>query len=131
MAAWERWRGCCVCTTCVLLGRRTHCPACCLACSRPILSACCSACNHPSLPCLPRTQMAEDLAAAEARRAPVIAVQPTLRLNLPEALQQAPPRLDMCSECAQYVQKVRRRVGWGARAEHAMQAATAWTQRPG
>ena len=106
MAAWERWRGCCVCTTCVLLGRRTHCPACCLACSRPILSACCSACSRPRLPCLPRTQMAEDLAAAEARRLPVIAVQPTLRLELPETLQQAPPRLDMCSKCAQYVQKV-------------------------
>jgi hypothetical protein len=51
-------------------------------------------------------QMAEDLAAAEARRLPVIAAQPTLRLELPEALQQAPSRLDMCSKCARAVQQV-------------------------
>ena len=62
----------------------------------------------PALPCpvLPPAQMAEDLAAAEARRPAVIAAQPTLRLELPEALQQAPPRLDMCSECATLVQQV-------------------------
>ncbi|PRW57158.1 hypothetical protein C2E21_4338 [Chlorella sorokiniana] len=51
--------------------------------------------------------MAEDLAAAEARRLPVIAAQPTLRLELPEALQQAPSRLDMCSKCARAVQQQR------------------------
>jgi hypothetical protein len=51
-------------------------------------------------------QREEDLAAAEARRMEVVAVQPTVRLELPEALQQAPPRLDMCSECAQNVQQM-------------------------
>ena len=59
-----------------------------------------------ALSCLPSAQLAEDLAAAEARRPPVIAVQPTLHLELPEALQQAPPRLDMCSECAKFVEQV-------------------------
>ncbi|PRW51170.1 E3 ubiquitin- ligase RNF213-like [Chlorella sorokiniana] len=53
-------------------------------------------------------QMAEDLAAAEARRQPIIAAQPTLHLELPEALQQPPPRLDMCSECAKFVQQGQR-----------------------
>ncbi|PRW56979.1 hypothetical protein C2E21_4339 [Chlorella sorokiniana] len=52
--------------------------------------------------------MAEDLAAAEARHLPVIAAQPTLRLELPEALQQAPSRLDMCSKCARAVQQLDR-----------------------
>ena len=78
----------------------------------------------PALPCpvLPAfAQMAEDLAATEARRPPVIAAQPTLRLELPETLQQAPPRLDMCSECAKFVQQVGRGRGrgWWAQAEHA------------
>jgi hypothetical protein len=51
-------------------------------------------------------QREEDLAAAEARRMEVVAAQPTLRLELPEALQQAPARLDMCSECSQNVQQM-------------------------
>ena len=86
---------------------------------------------QPPLPCpacLPPAQKAEELAAAEARRPPVIVAQPTLHLELPEALQQAPPRLDMCSECARTVQEVRRRKEGagkggeegGASAEHAM-----------
>ncbi|PRW51065.1 hypothetical protein C2E21_5492 [Chlorella sorokiniana] len=53
-------------------------------------------------------QRVEDLAAAEARRQPIIAAQPTLHLELPEALQQPPPRLDMCSECAKFVQQGQR-----------------------
>ena len=68
---------------------------------------------QPPLPCPAPpapAQMAEDLAAAEARRRPVIAAQPTLHLELPDALRRAPPRLDMCSECAQNVQQVGRRV---------------------
>ena len=78
------------------LGRLNHC----LAAQRAAT---------PALPCpvLPAfAQMAEELAATEARRPPVIAAQPTLRLELPETLQQAPPRLDMCSECAKFVQQV-------------------------
>ncbi|KAI7838444.1 hypothetical protein COHA_007707 [Chlorella ohadii] len=51
-------------------------------------------------------QWTEELAAAEARRQPVIAAQPTLRLDLTEALQQAPPRLDMCAACARMLQQV-------------------------
>ena len=51
-------------------------------------------------------QMTEELAAAEARRPAVIVAQPTLRLDLPGALQQAPARMDMCSECAKLLQKV-------------------------
>jgi len=34
--------------------------------------------------------------------------QPTLRLSLPDALQHPPPRLDMCSKCAQKIERVRR-----------------------
>ena len=61
--------------------------------------------------CLPPPaplQVREELAAAEARRPAVIAAQPSLRLNLPEALQQAPPRLDMCSKCARQLEQVGR-----------------------
>ena len=82
------------------LGRLKHCLAAPLA-ATPALPC-------PALSCLARAQMAEGLAAAEARRLADFAVQPTLRLELPEALQQAPPRLDMCSECAKFVQQVGR-----------------------
>lgn len=54
----------------------------------------------------PRLQMAENLAAAEARRRPALLVQPTFRLILPEALQHPPPRVDMCSVCAQKLEEV-------------------------
>ena len=63
------------------------------------------------LPLPPPLQIREELAAAEARRPAVIAAQPALRLNLPQALQQAPPRLDMCSVCARRLEQVGR-VGW-------------------
>ena len=63
------------------------------------------------LPPPPPLQVREELAAAEARRPAVIAAQPSLRLNLPEALQQAPPRLDMWSVCARRLEQVGR-VGW-------------------
>ena len=66
---------------------------------------------HAPLP--PRAlQIKEELAAAEARRLAVIAAQPALRLDLPAALQQPPPRLDLCSVCAGRFEKVRLRVGW-------------------
>ncbi len=92
MAALERWRGCSW-GYLLLLGRKK-----CLHASQPAL---------PALRPAP-AQVTEELAAAEARRQAVIAAQPALRLALPEALQQAPPRLDMCSECAQMVQQVGR-----------------------
>lgn len=62
---------------------------------------------HPKT-CLtpPRAQVAEELAAAEARRPAALVVQPTLHLDLPEALQHPPPRLDMCSSCALLVKEV-------------------------
>ena len=65
---------------------------------------------HAPLP--PRAlQIKEELAAAEARRPAVIDAQPALRLDLPAALQQPPPRLDMCSVCAGRFEKVGH---WGA-----------------
>lgn len=51
-------------------------------------------------------QFAEMLAAAEARRVEVVVAQPSLRLQLPEALQQSPPRLDMCSKCARSLEEI-------------------------
>jgi hypothetical protein len=56
-------------------------------------------------------QIKEELAVAQARRPAVIAAQPALRLHLPAALQQPPPRLDICSMCARRFEKVR--LGWG------------------
>ncbi|PSC69258.1 expressed protein isoform A [Micractinium conductrix] len=53
-------------------------------------------------------QVAEELAAAEARRPAALVVQPTLHLDLPEALQHPPPRLDMCSSCALLVKEAER-----------------------
>ncbi|KAI7845262.1 hypothetical protein COHA_001304 [Chlorella ohadii] len=50
-------------------------------------------------------QLAEQLAADESGQPHASAVQPTLRLNLPEALQQQPPWLDLCSWCANRLQK--------------------------
>lgn len=50
-------------------------------------------------------QVSEELAAAEARRPAALMVQPTVRLALPEALQQQPPRVDMCSGCAESLLK--------------------------
>ncbi|KAI7836811.1 hypothetical protein COHA_009355 [Chlorella ohadii] len=50
-------------------------------------------------------QTKEELAAAEARRPPVLVAQPALHLDLPAALQQPPPRLDMCSACARRIQQ--------------------------
>ncbi|KAI7837610.1 hypothetical protein COHA_008536 [Chlorella ohadii] len=50
-------------------------------------------------------QTKEELAAAEARRPPVLVAQPALHLHLPAALQQPPPRLDMCSACARRLQQ--------------------------
>lgn len=50
-------------------------------------------------------QVEEELAAAKARRPAVIAARPAVHLILPEALQQQPPRLDMCRECARWIEK--------------------------
>lgn len=60
--------------------------------------------NRPAPPAA--LQVKEELAAAEARRPAVIVVEPALHLELAAALQQPPPRLDMCSACAQRIQKV-------------------------
>ncbi len=51
-------------------------------------------------------QSTEEVAAAQARRKAVIVAEPMLRLELSGELQQAPPRMDMCSECAQLLQEV-------------------------
>ncbi|KAL4447526.1 hypothetical protein ABPG75_004745 [Micractinium tetrahymenae] len=51
-------------------------------------------------------QITEELAAAEAWRPAGIVAQPTLRLDLPGALQQPPPRVDMCSGCAGWIQEL-------------------------
>ena len=76
-------------------------------------AVCCSdACGFYSSPrnvAPPPRQLKEHLAAAEARRAAARVVRPTLRLNLPEELQQQPSRLDMCSKCAGSISLVR---GW-------------------
>ena len=80
------------------------------------LPCCCLVSPSLPRPALCPCQLTEELAAAQARRQAVIAAQPALRLHLPEALQQVPPRLDWCSECAQMVQQVGRgcaRQGWG------------------
>ncbi|PSC74215.1 N-acyl-phosphatidylethanolamine-hydrolyzing phospholipase D [Micractinium conductrix] len=53
-------------------------------------------------------QVTEELAALDARRPAFIAVQPALHLDLPEALQQHPPRLDMCSKCADWIEQMER-----------------------
>ena len=70
-----------------------------------------SAGHSLTCPRLPPPQIKEELAAAEARRPALIVAQPALRLDLPAALQQPPPRLDMCSVCAGRFQKVGH---WGA-----------------
>ncbi len=62
---------------------------------------------------LPPLQVKEELAAAYARRTPVLVAEPALCLELPEELQQPPPRLDMCSACARLIQEVRVRHGCG------------------
>ncbi|KAI7845009.1 hypothetical protein COHA_001375 [Chlorella ohadii] len=51
-------------------------------------------------------QSSEELAAAHARRPAVIAAEPMLRLELSGTLQQVPPRMDMCSECAQLLEQL-------------------------
>ncbi|KAI7837202.1 hypothetical protein COHA_008993 [Chlorella ohadii] len=51
-------------------------------------------------------QSTEEVAAAQARRRAVIVAEPMLRLELSGELQQAPPRMDTCSECAQLLQEV-------------------------
>ena len=61
---------------------------------------------HPACRAPPHPQLAEQLAADESGQPHASAVQPTLRLNLPEALQQQPPWLDLCSWCANRLQKV-------------------------
>ena len=64
---------------------------------------------HTAVPCPgPLPQLNEEYAAAQARRRAALVAQPTLRLNLPEALQHPPPRLDLCSECAGKIEQVRR-----------------------
>ena len=70
-----------------------------------------SAGHSLTCPRLPPPQIKEELAAAEARRPALIVAQPGLRLDLPAALQQPPPRLDMCSVCAGRFEKVGH---WGA-----------------
>ena len=74
-------------------------------------------CLHPLLsrpaPAPPPPQTEEELAAAYARRKPVLVAEPALCLELPEELQQQPPRLDMCSACAWLLQEVRVRHGCG------------------
>lgn len=51
-------------------------------------------------------QITEELAAAEARRPAVIAARPAVHLDLPEPLQQQPPRLDMCRKCAGWIEQM-------------------------
>ncbi|PSC75789.1 hypothetical protein C2E20_1529 [Micractinium conductrix] len=51
-------------------------------------------------------QGTEELAAAQARRPAVIAAEPTLHLDLSGALQQQPPRLDMCRACARWLEQL-------------------------
>ena len=63
----------------------------------------CSAFPAPSSP-----QIKEELASVKAQRPTVIVAQPALHLDLPKALQQPPSRLDMCSKCADWIEKVGR-----------------------
>ncbi|PSC75663.1 enzyme of the cupin superfamily isoform B [Micractinium conductrix] len=51
-------------------------------------------------------QGTEELAAAEARRPAVIAAEPTLHIDLSEALQQQQPRVDMCRACARWLEQM-------------------------
>ncbi|PSC73258.1 f-box and wd40 domain [Micractinium conductrix] len=51
-------------------------------------------------------QIKVELAAAEARRQPVLVAQPALHLDLPAALQQPPPRVDMCSVCGRWIEQM-------------------------
>ena len=52
------------------------------------------------------SQVKEELVAAKERRPPVRLAEPALHLDLPAALQQPPPRLDMCSACARLIEQV-------------------------
>lgn len=76
-----------------------------MACPHVRLRACCIPLSDSPSALVP-AQITEELTAAEARRPAVLVAQPTLRLDLSRALQQAPARVDMCSACAGLVQKV-------------------------
>jgi len=73
----------------------------------PDLPPCLSSSAALPLPPPPHVeQSTEEVAAAQARRKAVIVAEPMLPLELSGELQQAPPRMDMCSECARLLQEV-------------------------
>ena len=102
----ERWQGVPACSCPVAsaparpaLPRPTNIPCIC----GPVLPP------QQHVPCFPLLlQGTEEFAAAEARRPAVIAAEPTLHLDLSGALQQQPPRLDMCLKCARLLEQVGR-----------------------
>ena len=103
----KRWKRGCLPAPALLLAR-LHRPADHLPCTwRPAVRMC-----HlisSTLPAPYPLQGTEELAAAEARRPAVIAAEPTLHIDLSEALQQQQPRVDMCRACARWLEQVGRR----------------------
>lgn len=79
--------------------------------------------HHQGTPFPASPQIKVELAAAEARRQPVLVAQPALHLDLPAALQQPPPRVDMCSVCGRWIEQVGR---WGAGCVVAMVSWRVW-----
>ena len=93
----KRWQGVPACSVPQVASPTFPAPA-----ARPYLTG-------STLPAPYPLQGTEELAAAQARRPAVIAAEPTLHLDLSGALQQQPPRLDMCRACARWLEQVGRR----------------------